>query len=114
MKKMLVVLLTLICMLGTSACENDSELEKIVWDDIVLKEYLPEPQSKNIELISNDEKWLCINVKKYLKMSVMNTYHGVRMIIYLMLMLKTTKHLYLHIIKKDIIYQLFIWRMRVC
>lgn len=64
MKKMLVVLLTLICMLGTSACENDSELEKIVWDDIVLKEYLPEPQSKNIELISNDEKWLCINVKK--------------------------------------------------
>lgn len=63
-KGILALMITLTCLLGMTACGSDSGLETIEWEEAILKEYIPEPQSDIIEEISNDDKWLSINVKK--------------------------------------------------
>ena len=59
MKKIVSILLALVLILSLTACGGD----KIVWDDMILGDLLPEPSSNKGKIYTNavDELWININ-----------------------------------------------------
>ena len=63
MKKHLFVLaLLIVSILCITACGSNAE--EIDWENIILGDVIPEPQSNKMEILSNDNEWLNIDIEK--------------------------------------------------
>ena len=60
----IIAFILIVPIIGTGAGTAPKESEKIVWEDIVMAEILPEPKSNKGQILSNSDKYLSIYIHK--------------------------------------------------